>query len=79
MSPTKNPPNPKRPKTTPDDLRRHLIDLKLPFMREHVEHRSVLAGIGEAAERRILSAICLLGIPAGATRCDQRQAQQCES
>jgi DNA replication protein DnaC len=66
MSPTKNPPNPKTPKTTPDELRRHLIDLKLPFMREHVEefarqaaqrhwsHVDFLARLveGEAAQRQ---------------------------
>jgi DNA replication protein DnaC len=28
---------PKNPKTTPDELQRQLGDLKLPFMREHVE------------------------------------------
>jgi DNA replication protein DnaC len=66
MSPTKNPKNPKNAKTTPDDLQRQLTDLKLPFIREHVEefarhaaqrhwsHVDFLAHLveGEAAQRQ---------------------------
>ena len=66
MSPQKNPKNQKGPNTTPDDLQRQLTDLKLPFIREHVEefarhaaqrhwsHVDFLACLveGEAAQRQ---------------------------